>query len=1471
VIWQFPGTVSYLSADRIRLMEQPQDFDQPSADAPGVFPRDQMGVVEIVRSNPTAIALFLILSLALALRLYGINWDQGGLFHPDERAILFKVNDLSFPAVGDIPDLLDAEKSTLNPKWFSYGSLPIYVLRTTASLASPFTDWDIFDLRYVGRSISAMADTATIAVIFLLARTWMSRRTALLASLLAALSVISIQLSHFFTVDVFLTLFGTSAIYFMLRYAHGGHRKHAALAGAFVALAIATKASAIVLLAPLSFSIFIFAISQPGEYLTLINKGNELLRRVRWAAVGLAAAVLAIIGVLIITQPYMFLDWGTYKTSVTNESEMVRRIVDLPFTRQYIDTPKFLYQFWQLGTYGLGPALGMFGWTALAAGGIYAIRTRRKFDLIVFSYLIPYLLITGWFEVKFLRYMLPVVPFMVLYSARLLEWASIWVRERRPNLKIVVPVFTAVLLAATAHYAFSYESIYASDHPAQQTSQWFQENTPRGSLILKEHWEEGIPGLSQYFREELELYNPDVEFKFTRISSQLSRADYIVFYSNRLFATLPRLEERYPISTNFYERLFNGSLGYKLVHDDSSVPSLLGIAYDEDTFGRSDLGEPEGYEGIDSAIGTANFGWADESFYVYDHPKVLVFQNIERLGQQELFQRINAGIPPQRQPIGLLIADDDLEQQRSGGTLSEITNFSSGSAWISWLIWLFAVQIIGFLALPLSLFLFKPLASRGYLLSKILGLLIVSFLTWFMASVEILTFSRGSVLVSMMILAAISAVVAWRNIDELIGWWRENRRLILIMEALFLISFLVFLIIRAANPDLWHPYRGGEKPMDFAYLNAVTRSTVMPPFDPWFSGGYLNYYYFGQFVVASMIRLTGIAPSIAYNLAIPMLFALTAGAVFTLVYALAEGSRKAMYGAATLARGPLIAGVVGVLLVLVAGNLDGLVQVLEGANRALFNDQPFGSFDYWRSSRMFAAGSPGNEITEFPFFTFLFADLHAHLIAIPFTLLALALAVSLFLRTQASNTSWLEHWGGAVVLGLAVGALRIMNAWDWPVYMALTGGAIVMGHFLTTHQPLRWRITHGAAIGILMLAVSHLAYLPFHANFELFNDGIEQSRWQTPLWRYWYIHAPFMLLIVGYLAWQGRLAVAGLLRALDTPAMVAVIFAIPIIGLLVAIGFFGYATVAFTAALILVLLLLLVARLVTPVPGYRFEIMAIAMAITALGIGAGVDLITVKGDIARLNTVFKFYLQAWILMGIASTYFGWRLAEAGAFSLRDIRQSSRQGRGTSRLSFAIADVSRRVWMTWVAVVAVGILIYPVVGTQVRLRDRFNTNGVGLDGLAYMETAVQWEKDEPIRLIYDLRAISWLQRNIEGSPVIVEGLTDLYHLGNRVSINTGLPAIVGWDWHQRQQRVGYATAVTARRSDVDRIYETTDPDEAARLMRKYDAQFLYLGELERIQYPAEGIAKFELMQDQGLFPIYINDEVTIYQLRTTTAR
>jgi uncharacterized membrane protein len=149
-------------------------------------------------------------------------------------------------------------------------------------------------------------------------------------------------------------------------------------------------------------------------------------------------------------------------------------------------------------------------------------------------------------------------------------------------------------------------------------------------------------------------------------------------------------------------------------------------------------------------------------------------------------------------------------------------------------------------------------------------------------------------------------------------------------------------------------------------------------------------------------------------------------------------------------------------------------------------------------------------------------------------------------------------------------------------------------------------------------------------------------------------------------------------------------------------------------------------------------------------------------------------------------------------------------------------------------------------------------------MAYMQNAIHIENGEPLTLDHDRRAIEWLQRNVEGTPVIVEGITDLYRWGNRISIYTGLPAVIGWDWHQRQQRVAYADYVSERRRDVDNFYRATSTRVAAEFLAEYGVRYVIVGELERLLYPAEGLAKFDEMED--LLPVYQQGPVTIYAYR-----
>ena len=1175
-----------------------------------------------------------ILAVALGLRLYGLNWDAGFDWtpHPDERAILAKTAELSPPSLGNPGVLFDAERSPWNPRWFPYGSLPLYLLRGAQILSSGAFGGESGDLRPLGRAISALADVTTVLIIYALGSRAYGRRVGLLASALAALAVIHIQLSHFFAVDTLLALFTVVSIYFMYRVAKEGRLSDSIWAGVFIGLGLATKVS----LGPIYAAFFVAHLMR---VLSAIRDADSapapFSRRFSSAITGAAAGIGVSLAIFFVAQPYALLDWSRFYADVSEQYEMVNRIRDYPYTRQYIDTTPYLYQIRQLAAWGLGWPLGIVAWAGLLYASLRGMRLRygltylvigwgvpiailatltgflavaaasgiallallgtllvrspsSRVDVLLLSWVVPYLLITGALQVKFLRYLIPLTPFLLLFGSQMLF--ALWDRLAaiRPGLQPWIVAGLTTLVCATAFYALSYAGVYGQTHTAVRASDWIRLNAPEESVILKEHWEEALPGLYGYEIRELPMYDNDDARKLHRIAEELAGADYMVLFSNRLYGTVSRLPERYPISREYYRLLFSGRLGYRVVDFETAYPSLLGVSFVDDTFSRPDLPEPAALSGRRESPLTLDLGFADESFSVYDHPKVIVFENVERLSEDALRSLFDGVAAPELAPrprqaddvtLGLMLTAEDAAAQQRGGTWTSIILPDSWTSRFPVLAWLIVLQGISLLALPVTLLLFRPLPDRGYLFAKALGLLTVCLVVWLLASLRWMAFSPGSISLAVLLLALVSAVAVARRRRELASFVRERWRGLAIMEVVFLVAFFVFLAIRMANPDLWHPFRGGEKPMDLAYLGAVLRSSYMPPFDPWFGGGYINYYYWGQFIVAMFIKATGIQPTVAFNLAVPTFFALTIGGAFSVVYNLAESTRRGLIGSFPLigsarttelgssstmwelarrrareqgishaqpATGasmhrdplrpghphpdlprpsgkglsPLLAGICGALFVAVLGNLDGAAQVGHGVWRAVVQNAPFGAFDFWRSSRMMAPDPPGHEITEFPFFTFLFADLHAHMMAIPFTLLSIGLSLALVLAAPRRAAAR-SHWGGGeiatlAVLGVVVGSLRLINAWDFPTYLLIGAASVFLAEFLVQGGLGTAMLARAVVKSALVFAVGYLAFLPFHLTYETFVSGVESTTNTTVLWQFLAISGLFVFIIVTF-------------------------------------------------------------------------------------------------------------------------------------------------------------------------------------------------------------------------------------------------------------------------------------------------------------------------------------------------------------------
>jgi len=1060
----------------------------------------------------------------------------------------------------------------------------------------------------------------------------------------------------------------------------------------------------------------------------------------------------------------------------------------------------------------------------------------------------------------------------------------------------------ALVVLSTAFYSLAFQRIYDDQHPAIAASRWMQNNIPGGTSIVSDnHWDEFVPGLGAYDLWQFPAYDADNREKMSVLAGRLAQSEYLMFYSYRPYVSVTRDPQRFPLSSAYYRQLFDGALGYRLERTFTSYPEFLGVSFRDSPYGQATVDEPPptsiAVSSQPSGWLVLNLGYADDNVVGYDHPQVLLFRNVDRLSESALRALILDGRGPglAAGPVGLLLSEEDRAVQRNGGTWSQLFDRDGWTNRFPVLPWLLVIELIFLVSLPLSMFLFRPLPDRGIILARVLGLLGVGYLTWLLVSLGWVEFSNTAILLGLLVVAGLSGLVLVFRWSEIETFFRERWRLLLWSEVLFLAAFLAFVLIRAANPDLWHPFRGGEKPMELAYLNAVVRSTTLPPYDPWYAGGYLNYYYWGYFVLALPIRLTGIIPTTAFNLAVPLFFALTLTGAYSIVYNLAEGVRRAggklvtnegEYAGLASQRtrweralwSPVSAGLVAGLFIAVIGNLDGAVQLAQGVWGQVFTgSQGLPSFDYWRSSRMIPPLDnlepsvlafwvpqtiPGfadvsYHITEFPFFTFLFADLHAHLMVIPFSLLVIGLGLNLVVGLREGRWFWVA--AVAIALGLALGSLWVINSWDYPAYAVLV--AVLLGLALYTGRGTSLR--RGALLATLVSAVvgiSILAFLPFHQNYETFDAGLAASKWRTPIGSYLAVHGLFLFVVLTFLLAQTHRSLAACFGGRWWSTGTAEPGSYPQGGqvwkrvyLLIGFALAVYLTAAgfWTAAMLAVLLSLtglsLWEVLQSGTADRNYRAVPLMLLGLALAIGFGVDFVRLDGDIGRMNTLFKLYLQAWVLFSLAAGFLLWYLGSQGQLRWR-------------------WNWTGRAWLAVFSLLLASSLVYTVLGARARVADRFQDTRVTLDGTAYLGQALHVEEGQALLLARDLEGIQWLQDNVAGSPVVLEAHNAQYHWSARIANYTGLPTVIGWPWHQIQQRSPYSDTIHKRAGHVAEIYSTTDIQRAIDLLNLYDVEYIVIGELEQAYYPPEGLTKFQqLVSKRSAELVFENQGMKIYQV------
>ena len=793
------------------------------------------------------------------------------------------------------------------------------------------------------------------------------------------------------------------------------------------------------------------------------------------------------------------------------------------------------------------------------------------------------------------------------------------------------------------------------------------------------------------------------------------------------------------------------------------------------------------------------------------------------------------------------------------------------------LIWLLAIEVLGLIALPLAFILFRRLPDRGLTLSKPLALLLSSYILWVLGLTHILPNARYTIIVILVVPAIVSSLVVWRKLPEILSFLRREWLPLLTAELVFLGLFFLWLSIVSYSPAINHT----EKPMDFAFLNSILRSTSFPPEDPWLSGHSISYYYYGHFMMALLTKLTAIPSSISYNLSIALIPALVGAGAFGLVYNMIRLSKARVKTA-------ILFALAAPLFIALIGNLEGVLEFVhargwgsegfwqwvsikgleggQGAESGIF------SGDYWwwwRATRVIDTVVDGASldytITEFPFFSFLLGDLHPHVTSLPFLIFSLALGLNLFVSREKLGLAWLRRNPWEVfVIALCLGALAFINIWDFPVFAVIFVALVLIKGYGDWNGQIYRALLPSLTLLVPVIVGAVLLYIPFYLTFSSQASGVlPQGEESTRPLFFFLIWGLFLVLSGSFLLRQLWTvpALGG-----KAPGILAVVLVITLLPFLLWAGIelfalwtgwdllidrFGGRTIEDAGTVGTRFGILLPGLVIVGVSLYSvllrlkhggervtaFSMLPLALAFYLL-VGAELFyLVDLFGN--RMNTVFKVYYQSWLFLAIVSAYGLY-------YCSRPMPSFGRLGTPV-RLPMGLLGKSLSYgWVGLVVVLLLASIYYPVGAALDRTR---GTGGDStLDGLAFLKRGDSGE----------YQAIKWLRDEAPWGR-IVEAVGDDYSEYGRISASTGLPTMLGWKFHEYQWR-GSTRPFLGREEQVAQIYRSGDPEQVRRLLETYDIRYVYVGGRERAEYGDDQFGKFSSFLQR----VFQRNDVVIYE-------
>lgn len=707
-----------------------------------------------------------------------------------------------------------------------------------------------------------------------------------------------------------------------------------------------------------------------------------------------------------------------------------------------------------------------------------------------------------------------------------------------------------------------------------------------------------------------------------------------------------------------------------------------------------------------------------------------------------------------------------------------------GNDFTVFMAWWLCLLVLGLVFFPITSNLFQSFSDKGYLFSKVIGIALSSYLMWFLSYIRIIKFSLFS---------CILVIVIWILINFFV--FKKTKKKIkfniisqefLSKELIFFIILLIAVFIRGFKPDA----HGTEKFMDYGFMTSIMRADYMPVEDFWFAGESLNYYYMGQFIATFLTKLSFVPVTHGYNLMLMTLAAFSFVLPMTLVYNISKNyfeknNIRVRYV-------PQIGGIISGAGVSMAGNLHFTIfnyivptlQEILGLERK----------NYWFSNSTRYIGyhpeTADKTIHEYPSYSFVLGDLHAHVLNIIFVLTVIAILYSWLYDSKKIDISKYKSKNifsffkvffrpQILIVGFFIGLFHMTNFWDFPIYLVVTGG-VVMFCLVRNYGFTKITFLLTFTNGIIVILLSELVALPFTISFDQISTNILRTSSHTPLYQLMILWGLPIILVIGFITETIMKHKIVKTRMKTNKSF--------LLGNIV--SYFRSMTVS--------------------------DMFILILGLSAIGLVLIPEYIYVEdiysGDFKRANTMFKLTYQSFIMFGISIGYIFIKFFKARKF----------------------------LWQRKFTIVCFILFISTLAYFPVAIEDWYGDiskieNFKGLDSSAFLKDTMP----------EDYKAINWINENIDRKSVILEANSDSYSDYQRVSVFTGHTTVLGWYTHEWLWR-GDTDALNERVVDISDIYTSNDIEKVNKLINKYKIEYIYVGRLEYEKYDRIDEGFFELL-------------------------